>query len=102
MTAAHYLPGDDRDEHQAALYGVPETDDRPDPSDYQGLADGPTDAVYSATDDVAEGVRWGDAICGRCGRNELTFVEPICGECISDLEQEEAHDRSMAGEWHDA
>jgi len=91
------------DEWRAALHGDPATnrDNRPDPADYAGSADGPSDAVYSATDDVAKAMRWGDPICPSCQRNELTFVEPICGECIADMEQEEAHDRSRAGEWHD-
>lgn len=90
------------DEYRAALHKDPATnrDDRPDPADYAGSADGPSDAVYSATDDVALAMRWGDPICERCGENELAFVEPICGECIQGIEQEEAHDRSMAGEWH--
>lgn len=96
---AHYLPGDDRDERRAALYGVPETDDRPDPSDYLGLADGPTDAVYSATQEAAEGVRWGDALC-HCGRNELRHVwDHQCRECDDDALAEEAHERGLAGEW---
>lgn len=70
---------------------------RPEPDEYEGSADGPSNAVYSATDDVAKAMRWGDPICPSCQRNELTFVEPICGECIESMQQEEAHERGKDG-----
>ncbi|RYE40902.1 MAG: hypothetical protein EOP24_39040 [Hyphomicrobiales bacterium] len=89
------------DEWRAALHKDPASnrDDRPDPADYAGSADGPSDAVYSATDDVALGMRWGDPLC-HCGRNELQYPwDHQCRECDDDALAEEAVDRGRVGEW---
>ncbi|WP_156367926.1 hypothetical protein [Aeromicrobium sp. Leaf291] len=87
------------DEYRAALHKDPATnrDDRPDPADYAGSADGPSDAVYSATEAAAETVRWGDPICPECREIELRYWDVICGRCQDEHLEDEAHERGKDG-----
>lgn len=91
----------DADEWRAALYGQPETDGRPEPYEYADSLNGPT----TTTGCNECGSAWPkplcncDYVCGRCGENEVKRRGEPCGECIADMEQEEAHDRSRPGEW---
>lgn len=73
---------------------------RPEPDEYAGSADGPSNAVYSATDDVAKAMRWGAIpLCDDCGEEVRHAWDALCGSCMDDRLDEEKHDRSMAGEW---
>lgn len=70
---------------------------RPEPDEYAGSADGPSNAVHSATDDVALAMRWGDPICPECREIELRYWDVICRRCQDERLEDEVHDRGKDG-----
>ena len=70
---------------------------RPEPDEYEGSADGPSNAVYSATQAAAEAMRWGDPICPECREIELRYWDVICRRCQDEHLEDEAHGRGKDG-----
>ena len=94
MTA---YPYDHDDEWRAAQWRQPESEQRPEPADYQGESV-PMKPLWPVADREPE--RWGSLPrCDDCDEEVEHAWDALCGERKDWRLAEEAHDRGRPGEW---